>query len=71
MKETYRQHKLGILEEANKRGLKLRILFSLSANAYRKHSEIDFKSLDKAMPVLLKRVTEKLNSSKSSKEMDN
>lgn len=71
MKETYRQHKLGILEEANKRGLSLRILFSLSANAYRKQSEIDFKSLDKAMPVLLKRVTEKLNSSKSSKDMDN
>jgi len=68
MKETYRQHKLGILEEATNRGVKLRILFSLSTNAYRKHSEVDFRSLDKAMPVMLKRITEKLDSYKNSKD---
>lgn len=62
MKESYRLHKLPLVEEAKSRGLNLRILFSLSAGAYRKHTEIDFKSLDKAMPVMLSRVTEKIRS---------
>lgn len=60
MKEAYRLHKLTLLEEARTKGLNIRILFSLSAGAYRKHTEIDFKSLDKAMPVMLDRVTEKI-----------
>lgn len=60
MKESYRLHKLPLLEEAGTRELNLRILISLSAGAYRKHTEIDFNSLDKAMPVLLDRVAEKI-----------
>lgn len=62
MKESYRLHKLSLLEETKSSGLNVRILFSLSAGAYRKHTEIDFKSLDKAMPVLLERVTEMIRS---------
>lgn len=62
MKEAYRLHKVSLLQEAKTKGLKLRILFSLSAGAYRKHTEIDFKSLDKAMPILLERVAEKIQS---------
>ncbi len=70
MRENYRLNKFTLLDVIKQEDQHIRILFSLSNNAYKDHSKINFSFLSADMPVLLNKLKNKIvkyqNNSQSS-----